>query len=506
MPRPARSRARSLTYGIGALLGRDVLRDWMGPRLNRVRRRILRQGVLAVAAIRMVPVAPFTLVNMVAGASGIKLLEYTAGTLLGLLPGLILMSALGAQIVRIVKSPSAFEIALFAICVIAWIGLSLGIQAAIRRFSGSIALSPDRRPTVRVMTWNIHGAFGRNPRFDLPRVIELILRADPDIIALQEVDSRHASEGNAFTLLQTALGNHGVGAASIVTADGEYGQLLISRWPMHETVDPRHLLWRARAAARDPRPGRNAVRKPAGGRNPSGLKHPRAAQPGARPARADRRRIALRRTRRFQRLVLAGVGAIGVAARPARPLARPHLPVLVPAVAARPDLLPARRGAGADLDRRPGAPHLRSFAGDRRRDAAVVGGVVVLVLFARRRGAQRNDENLRCVDSAPGRRSPGPGHAAPGSAFTIAARAGAAAWGNAMFDGALGVMMVIGPVVLIAALIYAVVNYRRRNRMLDQRGEKTAEELYTNSRAQRDNLGGDVGATRPSSPTPNDIT
>jgi hypothetical protein len=75
-----------------------------------------------------------------------------------------------------------------------------------------------------------------------------------------------------------------------------------------------------------------------------------------------------------------------------------------------------------------------------------------------------------------------------------------------MFDGALGVMMVIGPVILIAALIYAVVNYRRRNRMLDQHREKTTEKLYTNSRAQRDNLGGDVGATRPSSPTPNDIT
>lgn len=93
----------------------------------------------------------------------------------------------------------------------------------------------DRRTAVRVMTWNIHGALGRNPRFDLKRVVELILRADPDIIALQEVDSRHAREGNAFALLQEQLGSHGVGAASIVTEDGEYGQLLISRWPLHET-------------------------------------------------------------------------------------------------------------------------------------------------------------------------------------------------------------------------------------------------------------------------------
>jgi endonuclease/exonuclease/phosphatase family metal-dependent hydrolase len=93
----------------------------------------------------------------------------------------------------------------------------------------------DRRSSVRVMTWNIHGAFGRNPRFDLKRVVELILRADPDIVALQEVDSRHVPDGNAFTLLQEQLGNHGVGATSVVTEDGEYGQLLISRWPLHQT-------------------------------------------------------------------------------------------------------------------------------------------------------------------------------------------------------------------------------------------------------------------------------
>lgn len=96
-------------------------------------------------------------------------------------------------------------------------------------------MSPDRRPSVRVMTWNIHGAFGRNPRFDLDRVCELILRADPDVIALQEVDSRRSKERNAFALLQESLGKHGVNAASIVTEDGEYGQSLISRWPMHGT-------------------------------------------------------------------------------------------------------------------------------------------------------------------------------------------------------------------------------------------------------------------------------
>ena len=94
-------------------------------------------------------------------------------------------------------------------------------------------LMPVRRTALRFMTWNIHGAVGRNRRFDLKRVIELIVRADPDVIALQEVDSRRAGNGDdPFSLLQAELGSHGIGAKSIVAEDGEYGQMLISRWPL----------------------------------------------------------------------------------------------------------------------------------------------------------------------------------------------------------------------------------------------------------------------------------
>lgn len=92
--------------------------------------------------------------------------------------------------------------------------------------------------SVRLMTWNIHGALGCNPRFDLDRVIELVKSHAPDIVALQEIDSRRvrqAQAGNPFDVLQEALGTHGIGAKTVVTADGEYGQALISRWPLENT-------------------------------------------------------------------------------------------------------------------------------------------------------------------------------------------------------------------------------------------------------------------------------
>jgi endonuclease/exonuclease/phosphatase family metal-dependent hydrolase len=91
---------------------------------------------------------------------------------------------------------------------------------------------------IRVLTWNIHGAVGHNPRFDLSRVVDLIGRWEPHVVALQEVDSRRKflNQTNPFEFLQSKLGEHGIGAKSITTADGDYGQMLISRWPMSDTV------------------------------------------------------------------------------------------------------------------------------------------------------------------------------------------------------------------------------------------------------------------------------
>jgi endonuclease/exonuclease/phosphatase family metal-dependent hydrolase len=61
----------------------------------------------------------------------------------------------------------------------------------------------------------------------------LIREWAPDVIALQEVDSRRKlRDGDPFVLLQDALGKHGVHARSITTADGHYGQMLISCCPI----------------------------------------------------------------------------------------------------------------------------------------------------------------------------------------------------------------------------------------------------------------------------------
>ena len=122
-----------VTYAVGARLGKEALRNVLGPRLNRIRRRIARRGVIAVATIRLVPLAPFTVVNLVAGASAIRPMDYLVGTVLGMFPGLVVLSMLGHQVVRILSNPTWAEVGLLAAAVAAWIAVSIGLQVAVTK-------------------------------------------------------------------------------------------------------------------------------------------------------------------------------------------------------------------------------------------------------------------------------------------------------------------------------------------------------------------------------------
>ena len=57
---------------------------------------------------------------------------------------------------------------------------------------------------------------------------------------------------------------------------------------------------------------------------------------------------------------------------------------------------------------------------------------------------------------------------------------------TSMFDHGFlwGVMTVIGPLVLLTALIYAVISYERRSATRKQHTEKATQELYTRGAQQ----------------------
>ena len=123
----------TVLYWIGRKLGRNTLERVAGPRVRRVLEGVRRRGFLTVVTFRLLPIAPFTLVNLAAGAGGIRYVDFALGTAIGLLPGLVLLSVMGDRIVRILSDPTAGDIGILLLCVAGLIGLAVGSQALLSR-------------------------------------------------------------------------------------------------------------------------------------------------------------------------------------------------------------------------------------------------------------------------------------------------------------------------------------------------------------------------------------
>lgn len=121
-------------------LGRGLLRQTVthafGNQVQRLHRALANSGILAVAVLRMVPIAPFTVVNLAAGAIDVRWRDYVLGTLIGLLPGTVALTAFGHRIRAIVERPTVVNVALLVVVVLAWTGLSLWLQRLVSRRSG----------------------------------------------------------------------------------------------------------------------------------------------------------------------------------------------------------------------------------------------------------------------------------------------------------------------------------------------------------------------------------
>ena len=100
----------TVTYGLGRLTGAQVLDRLLKGRLQLMSTHLHRRGLWAIVLLRALPVAPFIVVNLGAGALRVRLRDYVLGTFLGLLPGTVLISLFMRQVQQAVRTatPSAW--------------------------------------------------------------------------------------------------------------------------------------------------------------------------------------------------------------------------------------------------------------------------------------------------------------------------------------------------------------------------------------------------------------
>ena len=98
--------ASAMGFLVGRLLGRDIVERWSGSGVEQLSKRLAKRGTVAVAILRLVPIAPFAIFNLVAGSSHLGARQFMVGSLLGLLPGLGAITLFSNSLWSALTSPS----------------------------------------------------------------------------------------------------------------------------------------------------------------------------------------------------------------------------------------------------------------------------------------------------------------------------------------------------------------------------------------------------------------
>jgi phosphatidylserine/phosphatidylglycerophosphate/cardiolipin synthase-like enzyme/uncharacterized membrane protein YdjX (TVP38/TMEM64 family) len=90
--------AAVVTYVVGTRMRRDTVRRLAGAKLDRMIEVLKKHGLLALTLLRLVPLAPFAIEGIVAGAVRMKLWHLAVGTFIGMLPGTLAATVFGAEL------------------------------------------------------------------------------------------------------------------------------------------------------------------------------------------------------------------------------------------------------------------------------------------------------------------------------------------------------------------------------------------------------------------------
>jgi endonuclease/exonuclease/phosphatase family metal-dependent hydrolase len=92
---------------------------------------------------------------------------------------------------------------------------------------------------MRLLSYNIHkGIGGRDRRYRLERIIEVIRHEDPDLICLQEVDTgvqRTKHDDQPRLLAQELKAIEHLYQLNVRAGGGGYGNLVLSKWPVKQS-------------------------------------------------------------------------------------------------------------------------------------------------------------------------------------------------------------------------------------------------------------------------------
>jgi len=109
-------------FWLGRAFGARLLADFAGEGVRKFMKLIGKNGFTASVIVRLVPSAPFIVVNMAAGVTPMRLRDFAAGTAIGIIPKIALTAFAGNSIVQAMKGGGGRHIVMLALAAALWIG------------------------------------------------------------------------------------------------------------------------------------------------------------------------------------------------------------------------------------------------------------------------------------------------------------------------------------------------------------------------------------------------
>jgi phospholipase D1/2 len=144
----------SISFGIGQKLGADTLNKLASKRVRQVDRWVGERGVWSVMALRLVPLGPFALINMVMGSSRVPRRDFLWGTAIGMAPGIIIKGVFGDQLADFLTSPSLVDLTVLGVILVSFVLVGMSVARWFRKRRAPAAVegpgtpAPDTSPSA----------------------------------------------------------------------------------------------------------------------------------------------------------------------------------------------------------------------------------------------------------------------------------------------------------------------------------------------------------------------
>ena len=111
-------------YGLGRTMDEKRVKRWGGPKFAQVGRMLKKEGLVAVATVGLLPVAPFSVEVLAFGALRLKLRHVIPGVMIAMLPGTLATTLLGNQLAAALSGDRALNLWIVAGVIAAMGGLA----------------------------------------------------------------------------------------------------------------------------------------------------------------------------------------------------------------------------------------------------------------------------------------------------------------------------------------------------------------------------------------------